>query len=94
MGGERGGNRPHPESSRQAPPRLNDNLEELTPRPIIKEEELSRMVEISNDMGWAIQDEVDYNKTLAFSDDECDTSNKTASSRSGENRDSRERDNV
>lgn len=42
------------------PPRLTDNIEEVVPRPIIKEEELTRMDEISRDVGWAESDEVDY----------------------------------
>lgn len=42
---------------------------EVYPRPIIKEEDLRRMDEISGDDGWAaIQDEPDYDKKL-FSDD-------------------------
>ncbi|KAJ8947998.1 hypothetical protein NQ314_008514 [Rhamnusium bicolor] len=43
------------------PPRLTDREpEEVTPRPIIKEEELSRMDEFGKDMGWAESDEIDY----------------------------------
>lgn len=42
------------------PPRLTDNLDDVAPRPIIKEEELSRMDEISRDVGWAESDEIDY----------------------------------
>lgn len=44
------------------PPRLGDRgeVEEVAPRPIIREEELSRMDEISKDMGWAESDEIDY----------------------------------
>lgn len=40
-------------------PRMVDP-EEITPRPIIKEEELIRMDEINKDMGWTCQDDVDY----------------------------------
>lgn len=57
------------------PPRLADRdreVEDVVPRPIIKDEELSRMAEISKDMGWADSDEIDYNQKLAFSDDESD----------------------
>lgn len=45
------------------PPRLADRdrgIEDIVPRPIIKDEELSRMAEISKDMGWADSDEIDY----------------------------------
>ncbi|KAG5873173.1 hypothetical protein JTB14_023930 [Gonioctena quinquepunctata] len=53
------------------PPRLADrDTDEVVPRPIIKEEELSRMDEISKDVGWAESDEIDYNQKLAFSDEE------------------------
>ncbi|KAK9499028.1 hypothetical protein O3M35_003545 [Rhynocoris fuscipes] len=44
--------------------------EDLIPRPIIREEDLNRMDEISRDTGWATQDDIDYNQKLAFSDDE------------------------
>lgn len=51
---------PRPMESR--PPRLLDREqgEEVISRPIIKEEELSRMDEISKDAGWAESDEIDY----------------------------------
>lgn len=43
----------------------NQNDPDLYPRPIIKEEDLRRMDEISGDDGWAaLQDEPDYNKKL------------------------------
>lgn len=44
------------------PPRLIDREpgEEVVSRPIIKEEELNRMDEISKDAGWAESDEIDY----------------------------------
>uniref|UniRef100_A0A0N7Z9M7 Putative splicing factor n=1 Tax=Rhodnius neglectus TaxID=72488 RepID=A0A0N7Z9M7_9HEMI len=51
------------------PPPLADP-EDLIPRPIIREEDLNRMDEISRDTGWATQDDIDYNQKLAFSDDE------------------------
>ncbi|XP_018565350.1 protein PRRC2A isoform X2 [Anoplophora glabripennis] len=57
------------------PPRLADRdreVEDIVPRPIIKDEELTRMAEIGKDMGWADSDEIDYNQKLAFSDDESD----------------------
>lgn len=44
--------------------------EPLVPRPIIKEEELSRMDSLAKDDGWAKCDEIDYNQKLVFSDDE------------------------
>lgn len=34
--------------------------EDLVPRPIIKEEDLNRMDDISRDAGWAVQDDIDY----------------------------------
>lgn len=46
--------------------------EEIVTRPIIKEEDLTRMDDISRDAGWAEQDDIDYNKKLTFSDDETD----------------------
>lgn len=75
---------PHSQAAPTAPPsggRRNDNRpprlqdrdmtpEELAPRPIIREEELSKLDEISQDMGWATSDDIDYNQKLAFSDDE------------------------
>ncbi|KAK7867211.1 hypothetical protein R5R35_008391 [Gryllus longicercus] len=55
--------------ARPAPNTVDD---ELVPRPIIKEEELSKMDDIARDAGWAIHDDdiVDYNQQLLFSDDE------------------------
>ncbi|KAK2582795.1 hypothetical protein KPH14_005056 [Odynerus spinipes] len=44
--------------------------EEIVTRPIIKEEDLTRMDDISRDAGWAAHDDIDYNQKLAFSDDE------------------------
>lgn len=43
-------------------PRLTDREpgEEVVSRPIIREEELNRMDEISKDAGWAESDEIDY----------------------------------
>lgn len=67
-----GGRHPPPPSQdgrfRQGP-RLaspaNQGDPELYPRPIIKEEDLRRMDEISGDDGWAaLQDEPDYDKKL------------------------------
>ncbi|KAL5276364.1 PRRC2C family protein [Megaselia abdita] len=42
----------------------------LQQRPIIKEEELERMNALAKSDGWALPDEIDYNKQLALSDDE------------------------
>ncbi|XP_060527425.1 uncharacterized protein LOC132702658 isoform X2 [Cylas formicarius] len=67
------------------PPRLADRdgpAEEMTPRPIIREEELSKLDEMSNDLGWAASDDIDYNQKLAFSDDESDRQSKKDVSRS------------
>ncbi|CAG9836920.1 unnamed protein product [Diabrotica balteata] len=73
------------------PPRLADREgDEVAPRPIIREEELSRMDEISKDMGWAESDEIDYNQKLAFSDDESEKSSKREHKKSALNRDHRD----
>ena len=50
------------------PPPVDDDI--IVPRPIIKEEDLTGMDEISHDAGWAAHDDIDYNQKLAFSDDE------------------------
>lgn len=54
------------------PPPQRDRMgeEEILTRPIIKEEDLTRMDDISRDAGWAAHDDIDYNQKLAFSDDE------------------------
>lgn len=50
---------------RMANPAANQNDPDLYPRPIIKEEDLKMMDEISGDDGWAaLQDEPDYDKKL------------------------------
>ena len=46
--------------------------EEIQTRPIIKEEDLSRMDDISREAGWTASDDIDYNQKLAFSDEEGD----------------------
>lgn len=43
--------------------------DEVAHRPIIKEEDLNRMDDM-RDMGWAANDDIDYNQKIAFSDDE------------------------
>lgn len=43
---------------RGPPPALT--VEEIAQRPIIKEEELIRMDDMSRDAGWAIQEDIDY----------------------------------
>lgn len=69
-----------PQDGRQPPPRLADHrdadTDTVAPRPIIKEEDLNRMDEIGKDMGWAESDDIDYNQTIAFSDDETDATGK------------------
>ncbi|KAK5649329.1 hypothetical protein RI129_000358 [Pyrocoelia pectoralis] len=52
--------------------RTNES-DEVCHRPIIKEEDLNRMDDMIRDVGWASHDDIDYNQTLAFSDDEQDT---------------------
>ncbi|KAF5289512.1 hypothetical protein FQA39_LY15067 [Lamprigera yunnana] len=44
--------------------------DEVCHRPIIKEEDLNRMDDMTRDVGWASHDDIDYNQKLAFSDDE------------------------
>lgn len=55
-------------SQRQERERLAE--EEIITRPIIKEEDLTRMDDISRDAGWTAQEEIDYHQKLAFSDEE------------------------
>ena len=61
-----------PRYQRQGPPRhANQGDSELYPRPIIREEDLRRMDEISGDDGWAaMQDEPDYDRKLFEDEDE------------------------
>lgn len=47
----------------------NADVDEVAHRPIIKEEDLNRMDDM-RDMGWAANDDIDYNQKIAFSDDE------------------------
>uniref|UniRef100_A0A0A9ZFT9 Protein PRRC2A n=1 Tax=Lygus hesperus TaxID=30085 RepID=A0A0A9ZFT9_LYGHE len=58
-----------PDMNRFNPSRHADP-EDLVPRPIIKEEDLTRMDEIARDNGWAANNYIDYNQKIAFSDDE------------------------
>ncbi|XP_054273378.1 protein PRRC2C isoform X4 [Macrosteles quadrilineatus] len=63
---------PYPPDTRFMPPNRgpsNVEAEEIS-RPIIKEEDLKVMDEIARDTGWAGHDEIDYNQTLSFSDEE------------------------
>ncbi|KAF2905937.1 hypothetical protein ILUMI_00241 [Ignelater luminosus] len=46
--------------------------EEVCHRPIIREEDLNRMDDMTRDVGWASHDDIDYNQKLAFSDDETE----------------------
>lgn len=48
-----------------------NEIDDLAHRPIIKEEDLNRMDDMTRDMGWASHDDIDYNQKLAFSDDEA-----------------------
>ena len=60
----------HPGGGQQQQQQQQGESTDLYPRPIIKEEDLKRMDEISGDDGWAaFQDEPDYDKKL-FNDDE------------------------
>ncbi len=76
-----------PRYQRQGQPRMMNQAgggtgsePELYPRPIIKEEDLRRMDEISSDDGWAaMQDEPDYDRKL-FDDDEVVKGRKAATS--------------
>ncbi|XP_072748347.1 uncharacterized protein Nocte isoform X5 [Anoplolepis gracilipes] len=60
----------HPLDRFPPPQRERVPEEEILTRPIIKEEDLTRMDDISRDAGWAAHDDIDYNQKLAFSDDE------------------------
>lgn len=42
------------------PPSRHVEPDEVAHRPIIKEEDLSRMDDISRDAGWATHDDIDY----------------------------------
>ncbi|XP_025837147.1 uncharacterized protein LOC108738623 isoform X2 [Agrilus planipennis] len=63
-----GPNRGVIENRSQAPQRPDED--EVVSRPIIKEEDLTRMDDLARDVGWASYDDIDYNQKLAFSDDE------------------------
>lgn len=63
----------HPLDRFTPPQRERAAEEEILTRPIIKEEDLTRMDDISRDAGWAAHDDIDYNQKLAFSDDEADS---------------------
>lgn len=72
-----GSNSPRPRfnhSLDRFPPPQRERVteEEILTRPIIKEEDLTRMDDISRDAGWAAHDDIDYNQKLAFSDDELE----------------------
>lgn len=76
-----GSNSPRPRFNHpldRFPPPQRDRMgeEEILTRPIIKEEDLTRMDDISRDAGWAAHDDIDYNQKLAFSDDEGDSEQK------------------
>lgn len=62
----------HPLDRFPPPQRERTAEEEILTRPIIKEEDLTRMDDISRDAGWAAHDDIDYNQKLAFSDDETE----------------------
>lgn len=70
-----GSNSPRPRFNHpldRFPPPQREAIEEILTRPIIKEEDLTRMDDISRDAGWAAHDDIDYNQKLAFSDDELE----------------------
>lgn len=52
--------------------RQGPEVDETVSRPIIREEDLTRMDDISRDAGWASTDDIDYNQKLSFSDDEAE----------------------
>ncbi|XP_071563268.1 uncharacterized protein Nocte isoform X9 [Temnothorax nylanderi] len=93
-----GSNSPRPRFNHpldRFPPPQRDRMaeEEMMTRPIIKEEDLTRMDDISRDAGWAAHDDIDYNQKLAFSDDEAESE----PSKNVEKKDSKEKkgdDNV
>ncbi|KMQ95821.1 large proline-rich protein bat2 [Lasius niger] len=88
-----GSNNPRPRFNhpldRFPPPQRGERVaeEEILTRPIIKEEDLTRMDDISRDAGWAAHDDIDYNQKLAFSDDEPESE----SSKNDEKKDIKEK---
>ncbi|XP_050441228.1 uncharacterized protein LOC126846112 isoform X3 [Adelges cooleyi] len=62
------------DSSSKSP---SGDIKELVPPPIIREEDLKRMTELSKEAGWSIHGEIDYNKKLDFSDDEEQSNEKS-----------------
>ncbi|XP_077281746.1 no circadian temperature entrainment isoform X9 [Temnothorax americanus] len=87
-----GSNSPRPRFNHpmdRFPPPQRDRMaeEEMMTRPIIKEEDLTRMDDISRDAGWAAHDDIDYNQKLAFSDDEAESE----PSKNDEKKDSKEK---
>lgn len=77
----------HPLDRFPPPQRERMPEEEILTRPIIKEEDLTRMDDISRDAGWAAHDDIDYNQKLAFSDDEGEAE----SSKNDEKKDAKEK---
>ncbi|XP_011159369.1 protein PRRC2C isoform X10 [Solenopsis invicta] len=77
----------HPLDRFPPPQRERVAEEEILTRPIIKEEDLTRMDDISRDAGWAAHDDIDYNQKLAFSDDEGESEQ----SKSDEKKDAKEK---
>ncbi|XP_022908286.2 protein split ends isoform X1 [Onthophagus taurus] len=68
--------RPQQQQQQQSGQRSSVESDDVAARrPIIKEEDLNRMDDMTKDMGWAAQDEIDYNQKLAFSDEESSEKN-------------------
>lgn len=68
-------NRQQSNSARNPEPFVEPD-EIFVPRPIINEEELMRMDSLTDDDGWGLSDEIDYNKKIVFSDDELENNGK------------------
>ncbi len=69
------GRRPPPRMANRRSEPPNDERSQIyedsvSQRPIIKEEDLDRIESLAKELGWAKNDEIDYNQKLQFSDDE------------------------
>lgn len=59
-------NRSRVENNRPPSMQRANDTDEMARRPIIKEEDLNRMDDMTKDMGWAAQDEIDYKYVECF----------------------------
>ncbi|KAJ0181030.1 hypothetical protein K1T71_003115 [Dendrolimus kikuchii] len=69
----------HPPPPARAPHRPAPTpraVEVLTARPILRDDQISSLDDISRDAGWAQNDDIDYDQKLDFSDGESSASNR------------------